>query len=401
METGIGNLENIPNNMEYGFEIKAASDTRIRSIDILRGIVMVLMAIDHVRVYSGIPAWGIGYGIFLTRWITNFCAPAFTFLAGASAFLYGKRAGTLSELSKYLLGRGLMLVILELTAIRFLWTFNFNYSNFLLAGIIWMLGWCMVILAAVVRLKPRSIAIAGLFVILFQNLFGLLPKLFPLTTQKYAGYAWEFIYPAGLHSLPGVTILYVLVPWIGVMMAGYGFGSVFLKNTEVRRKICLWTGLSSITLFILIGCIVALTQEPEYNMPFLQRLLAQQKYPASQLFLLMTLGPLITAIPFAERITGWLGKVFYTFGKVPLFYYMVHIPVIHLGSLIIVYLKDRITFPGWYDTAPFVEMPAAYQWSLPLLYAEFIGDVAFLYLICAWYVRYKHAHPEKKWLRYF
>jgi uncharacterized membrane protein len=401
METGIRDLENIPDNMEYGFEIKAASDTRIRSIDILRGIVMVLMAIDHVRVYSGIPAWGIGYGIFFTRWVTNFCAPAFTFLAGASAFLYGKRVGTRSELSRHLLGRGLMLVILELTVIRFFWTFNFNYSTFLLAGIIWMLGWCMAILAALVWLKPLTIGIVGLLVLLLQNLFGLLPKVFPLVIQKYAGYAWEFVYPAGLHGLPGVTILYVLVPWIGVMMAGYGFGIVFLKKAEVRRKICLWTGLSSIILFILVGCIIALTREPKYNMPFLQRLLAQQKYPASQLFLLMTLGPLITAIPFAERITGWLGKVFYTFGKVPLFYYITHILVIHLGSLIIVYLKDRITFPGWYATAPFVEMPVAYQWTLPLLYVEFIGDVVFLFGICAWYARYKQAHPEKTWFRYF
>src|ERR1700759_3101965 len=126
--------------------------TRFRSLDILRGAVMVLMAIDHVRVYSGMPAGGPTAGIFFTRWITHFCAPVFVFLAGTGAFFYGRKAGSKAQLAQYLVTRGMLLVLLELTLIRLGWTFNLNFGNFMLAGVIWMLGWCMVLLAACIGL---------------------------------------------------------------------------------------------------------------------------------------------------------------------------------------------------------------------------------------------------------
>lgn len=138
---------------------------RINSIDMLRGIVMVLMAIDHVRVYSGIPSWEPTYGVFFTRWVTNFCAPAFVFLAGTSAFVYGEKIKNKKTLARFLIGRGLLLVVLELTLIRFFWTFNFNFANFTLAGIIWMLGWCMVIMAALIPMKPSTIGVTGLIIV--------------------------------------------------------------------------------------------------------------------------------------------------------------------------------------------------------------------------------------------
>src|SRR5688572_13937119 len=127
----------------------------------MRGVVMVLMAIDHVRVYSGLPAGGPTAGIFFTRWVTHFCAPAFVFFAGTAAFLHGRKLGDTRALARYLLTRGLMLVVLELTVIRASWTFNFGYSDFVLAGVIWMLGWCMVLLAALVRLSTKTIGIVG------------------------------------------------------------------------------------------------------------------------------------------------------------------------------------------------------------------------------------------------
>src|SRR5258705_8325286 len=124
-----------------------ASTSRVASIDLIRGAVMVLMAIDHVRVYPGLPAGGPTPGIFFTRWVTHFCAPAFVFLAGTGAFLHGRKLGDKRALARYLVTRGLILVFLELTVIRFAWTFNLDYSHFVLAGVIWMLGWCMVLLA--------------------------------------------------------------------------------------------------------------------------------------------------------------------------------------------------------------------------------------------------------------
>src|SRR5689334_6756436 len=135
-----------------------AASSRVASIDLIRGAVMVLMAIDHVRVYSGVPAGGPWPGVFFTRWITHFVAPAFIFLAGTSAFFYGRKH---TGLSRFLLVRGIWLVLLELTVIRICWTFNFDFSHYMMAGVIWVIGWCMVLMAALVRLQPKTVGIIG------------------------------------------------------------------------------------------------------------------------------------------------------------------------------------------------------------------------------------------------
>src|SRR5262249_50880895 len=145
----------------------SAPSTRVRSIDIIRGAVMVLMAIDHVRVYSGLPAGGPTPGIFFTRWITHFCAPAFIFLAGTSAFFYGRKH---TDLSRHLIARGLWLVFLELTFVRVMWTFNFDFANYELAGVIWVIGWCMVLMALLVKLPVRAIGAIGVVIIAGHNL---------------------------------------------------------------------------------------------------------------------------------------------------------------------------------------------------------------------------------------
>ena len=132
---------------------------RIASLDLVRGVAMILMAIDHVRVYSGIPAWGTTFGVFFTRWITNFSAPTFVFLAGTSAYLYGSKLQTRGALSKFLLARGAWLILVELTFLRLSWTFNFDYKHYILAGAIWMIGWSMIILATVIRLPARVVGI--------------------------------------------------------------------------------------------------------------------------------------------------------------------------------------------------------------------------------------------------
>lgn len=375
--------------------------TRLQSLDLLRGAIMVLMAIDHVRVYSGLPAGGPSPGIFFTRWITHFCAPGFVFLAGAGAFLYGYKIADKSRLARYLLGRGLLLVVLELTVIRFFWTFNFNYGLFVLAGVIWMLGWCMVLLAAFIRLKPVTIGMVGLAIIFFQQLFGLLPRILPLSIRPAFGWCWEFIYSSGLESLPGVTVLYVLVPWIGVMAAGYGFGTILLLEPAKRRKTCLRTGIGAILLFLVAGSLAILLQPASPDAPpFIFRLLNQQKYPASQLYLLMTLGPLVALVPFAEQARGRLAGILVVFGKVPFFYYLLHILVIHLTALVIMFIREGNVYPEWYATAPYSSVPPEHQWGLGLLYFVFIVDVMLLYFLCRWYARYKSAHPEKGWLKF-
>src|SRR3981081_1327599 len=152
------------------------TDRRIRSIDVARGVAMVLMAIDHVRVSAGVPPGGPRPGVFFTRWITNFVAPAFAFLSGTSAYLLGRRLGDRKALSRYLLTRGLILVVLELTVIRVAWTFNFDFGHYLLAGVIWMLGWCMVLMAALIWLPIPAIGAFGVGVIALHNLLDFMSE---------------------------------------------------------------------------------------------------------------------------------------------------------------------------------------------------------------------------------
>ena len=375
------------------------SQARIQSIDILRGLIMVLMAIDHVRVYSGVPAGGPDVGIFFTRWITHFCAPGFAFFAGTSAFLYGSKIGDKKKLAQYLVTRGLLLVVLELTIIRFFWAFNVS-TDFVLAGVIWMLGWSMVALAALIWLRPKVVGAIGLAIIFLQQLFGMVPGIFPSPTREAFGKVWEFIYPTGLETFNGVSILYVLIPWIGVMAAGYGFGTILLMSPERRRKVCRTIGLTAISLFLALGTLQILATSSPDAPPFIFRLLNQNKYPASQLFLMMTLGPMILLVPFVENVKGWFAKVLSTLGRVPFFYYLLHILVIHISALVVQLIRQGAVHHEWYSYAPFAQVPEEFRWSLPLLYLVFIIDVTILYFVCRWYARYKMEHPEKKWLAF-
>jgi uncharacterized membrane protein len=373
---------------------------RVGSLDLVRGAVMVLMAIDHVLVYSGLPAGGPTAGIFFTRWVTHFCAPAFVFLAGTAAFLHGRKLAETSALSRYLVTRGLMLVLLELSVIRFTWTFNVQYSEFVLAGVIWMLGWCMVLMAALVWLPTRVIGAIGLFIVFFQQIFQFVPRVFPESVRQSVGSIWEFIYPAGLERWRAVTILYVLVPWIGVMAVGYAFGSIVTREPASRRRLCLRIGLSATAVFLLVGCLAAVFgPAPENPIPFVFRLLDQRKYPASQLYLLMTLGPTIALLPLAERARGKIADMLATFGRVPMFYYLLHIPAIHIAALIVMFAREGQLHPEWYASAPFSSVPPGHRWSLTLLYVVFAVVVAGLYPACRWFDRLK-ARRAIGWIRY-
>jgi len=374
------------------------NQSRIQSIDFVRGLVMVLMAIDHVRVYSGLPAGGPEVGIFFTRWVTHFCAPAFVFLSGTSAYLYGQKRSS-AELGKYLITRGIFLVVLELTVIRFFWTFNLDYAKFTLAGVIWMGGWCMILLGLLVRFNAKTVGIVGLAIISFQNVFGLVPNLLPESIRPSFGRFWEFIYTSGLQGPSWINILYVIVPWIGVMAAGYGFGMVFQLNEE-RKKILLRIGLAATVCFIVFGTAQVFATSTTDGPPFIFKLLNQRKYPASQLFLLMTLGPVILVMSFVETSQNAFLKAVMIFGRVPFFYYLLHIPLIHLTALVVVAIREGQLVTEWYDTAPYTWMPEEHRWSLGLLYLVFIIDVIILYFACRWYERYKFAHPEKKWLKF-
>ena len=369
---------------------------RLTSLDLWRGVVMVLMAIDHVRVYSGVPAGGPTAGVFFTRWVTHFCAPGFVFLAGIAAFLYGRKVADPRELSRYLLTRGLLLVVLELTVVRLSWTFTPASLAAPLAGVIWMLGWCMVLMSPLVRLPTAAIAIFGLATIFAQDVFGLLAGALP------AELAWvgQFVYAGGEVVFGGitVTVLYSIVPWIGVMAAGYAFGAVLLREPEARRRACLRIGLAS-TIAFLIVAVAVVASNRNTAMPALFQVLNQRKYPASQLYLLMTLGPPIALLPLAETTRGRLARVLEDFGRVPLFYYLLHIPLIHALALIAWTARDGQAHSEWFVTAPYVSIEPAARWGLPLLYVVFVIAVVMLYFPCRWFARLK-SRGRQRWLRY-
>jgi hypothetical protein len=214
------------------------------------------------------------------------------------------------------------------------------------------------------------------------------------------GPIWEFIYPAGFNAPLGITVLYTVVPWIGVMAAGYGFGLILLREPDERRRLCLRIGLTATGLFIVIATAIEwLRPAGENRLPFLLRVLNQQKYPASQLFLMMTLGPAIVALPLFERARGWIAEVFTTFGRVPMFYYLLHIPLIHALSLIVWRVRDGVIHPEWFAIAPFAQVPPSQRWSLSLLYLVFVMVIALLYVPCRWYATVK-ARGTSRWTRY-
>jgi len=378
--------------------------TRVRSVDVVRGLVCVLMAIDHVRVYAGIPAGGPTPGIFLTRWVTHFVAPAFCFFAGTAAFFLGKRLNDTGALRRFLISRGLLLVVLELTLIRFLWSFNPNLTGFSLAGVIWMLGWCMVLLGLFVGMKPKTIGWIGVGIVLLQQVFGLPPR---APGMGAIAPVWAFLYPSGAEAPIISSVLYVIVPWIGVMMAGYGFGLFWEREEKSRDQLFVRLGLGMTALWVVVAVIISLAagggggeaagDGPQP--PLWMKVLNQQKYPASQLFLLMTLGPAIALLLAAEKMRSWAGNALDVFGRVPMWYYLLHLLVIHVAALVVMGIRTGSYQNGWFVTAPYTQVPEEMRWSLGLLYLVWAICIVVLYPLCRWYEQRKRTRPAP-WMRY-
>jgi uncharacterized membrane protein len=395
----------------------SARTTRVASIDIVRGAVMLLMAIDHVRVYSGLPAGGPTPGIFFTRWITHFCAPAFIFLAGTSAFFYGRRH---PDLSRFLLTRGAWLVLLELTVLRVAWTFNFDFAHYEMAGVIWVIGWCMIILAGLVRLPLGAIGAIGVVMIAGHNLLDsyVYPTLIPNLGNDLVSALWKVFYVGfyagpisfGANS-PNLIVLYSIVPWAGVIAAGYAFGKVLTLEPERRTRWCLAIGLGATALFLVLRgfnlygdprpwTTVAQPNGPP-PLPALLALLNTNKYPASLLFLLMTLGPTIALLPLLEHARGAVARFIAVFGRVPFFYYVLHIPLIHALAVIVSLLREGVVNPWLFTNHPMGNPPPpdGYTWSLPLLYLVWAMTIAVLYPLCRRFAERK-AKGGEWWLRY-
>jgi uncharacterized membrane protein len=405
--------------------VNITAPSRVASIDLIRGAVMIVMAIDHVRVYSGLPAGGPTPGIFFTRWITHFCAPAFIFLAGTSIFLYARKhadvsSGVSGGVSRYLLIRGAWLIFLELTFLRVAWTFNFDFRHYEMAGVIWVIGVCMILMAGLVKLPLPVVGAIGVVIIAAHNLMDShLGKLLDGLDQNPLSGLWKIFYvgffagpvqfgPNG----PYLTVLYSIIPWIGVMAAGYAFGKILTFEPARRKHICLAIGLSAIALFLILrgfnlygdprpwhASVVGRNGAPP--MPALFSFLNTSKYPASLDFLLMTLGPIITLIPLVEGLHGAIARGITLFGRVPFFYYMLHIPLIHALALVVSKIRLGYVSPWLFTNHPMgnPEPPEGYVWSLPLLYLVWAIAIVLLYFACRWFAALK-ARRNDWWLQY-
>ncbi len=396
-----------------------ASTGRFASVDLVRGAVMILMAIDHVRVYAGIPAGGPTAGVFFTRWITHFCAPAFLFLAGTSAFFYGRKH---ADLPRFLFTRGLWLVVLELTVLRVAWTFNLGFARYEMAGVIWVIGWCMILMAALVRLPVAVLGTLGIVVIAGHNLMD--PGFWTLVQSlgnDVPGALWRIGYVGffagpirfGGEGGPSLIVLYSIVPWIGVMAAGYAFGAILRMEPARRDRLCLAIGLGATALFLVLrgfdlygdprpwqAQTVAREGGPP-PMPGLLAFLNTNKYPASLSFLLMTLGPVIALLPLLERARGAIAEWITVFGRVPFFYYVLHIPLIHALALVVSRLRLGAVSPWLFADHPMGNPPPpdGYTWSLPLLYLVFAIAIALLAVPCRRFADLK-ARRTEWWLSY-
>lgn len=371
---------------------------RIVAIDVLRGLAMALMVIDHVRVYSGVSAGGPEPAVFFTRWITHFCAPAFFLLSGVSAFLRGrKRPG----LARYLLSRGLLLVVLELTVLRLSWAFNTNFGT-LMAGVLWALGWSMVALAAISRLPVKAVAVLAMGIIAGHNLLdGHFESLARGMEADLSSALWSIGYlgffgrTIRIESIgASLLVLYSLIPWVGVMALGYALGPVFGGDKTTRNRVCVRLGLAFLGgFFVLRGLSIYgdpgdwRSVDPDYPMPTVLAFLNTTKYPASLCFLLMTLGPLLLAVPLGDRARGFLGRSLQVFGREPLFFYLLHIPLIHALALLVSWVRMGSIVPWLFldHPLPRVPPPSGYTWGLWLLYAVALLALLLLYFATAWF----------------
>lgn len=301
-------------------------------------------------------------------------------------------------MARYLFTRGVLLVLLELTVLRESWTFNADFAHYNLAGVLWMLGWCMVLMSGIVWLPTPVIGAVGLLIVFGQSVVRPLAATLPSAIGKVLYLGGQFsLWPGG----PPVDVLYVLIPWIGVMAAGYAFGAIVIWDSDRRRKACLWIGGIATAAFVIIATAVAVGAAAGPDAPpLLFRILGQRKYPASPWFLMMTLGPTIALIPLAERLEGWFTRVMVVFGRVPLFFYVLHIPLIHSLACVVSLIREGRIDPWLFGNHPLEPppVPPGYQWSLLLLYLVFVIAIALLYAPCRWYGQVK-ARSSAMWTR--
>ena len=375
---------------------------RIYSIDLLRGIVMMIMLLDHTRDFVHADAMRFdptdvtqtSVALFFTRWITHYCAPTFVFLSGVSIYLQKMQGKTNSELSRFLWTRGLWLIFLEFTVVRLGMTFNFDYSSFVgVAQVIWVIGVSMIAMAALIYLPLRIVGMIGLATIVLHNLtdgiavppeiaFGGTPA--PDLWQSL----WIIVHQSGL--VYGIFFAYPLIPWIGVMAAGFAFGVIFGWEAEQRRRLLLIVGVASTMFFVVLryiniyGDLFPWSTQPNPAFTVLS-FLNTTKYPPSLAFLLMTLGPAMIVLFLTDRIDGnalWQ-RICITFGRVPMFFYILQWFMAHGMGILLAYVAGKT--PLLSPPFPGTEIPPDHGFALWVVYGAWLAGLILLYPLCLWW----------------
>ncbi|MCJ8210864.1 heparan-alpha-glucosaminide N-acetyltransferase domain-containing protein [Mucilaginibacter sp. RS28] len=377
---------------------------RIFSIDILRGVIMIIMALDHVRDYfTNVRFDPLDLSqttplLFFTRWITHFCAPTFIFLSGASAWLAGRKR-TKKESAAFLFKRGLWLIFLELTIIGFGWQFDIGFHLFF-TQVIWAIGWSMIFLSVLVFLPNTYIATIGLILIFGHNLLD------PIQSAQFGSAKpfWMFLHESNIYFWSkgrGVLLFYPIIPWIGVMAVGYAFGTLFALPATERKPLFIKIGLACLVVFLILR-IPNIYGDPfpwQHQAIWWKNILAVikvHKYPPSLAYLLMTLGISIIVLALLEGANNRLSRFFTVYGKVPFFYYLLHIYLIHILQIIVAVaagfnVKDMLS--------AFDKSPDHWGFSLPVVYLIWIAVIAILYLPCRWFMQVKSKRKDW-WLSY-
>jgi uncharacterized membrane protein len=398
---------------EHGIQVSSPSTPtrRLESVDLLRGCVMIIMALDHVRDFMSDRIFlnptdldTTTPGIFLTRWITHYCAPTFIFLAGTSAYLAGVRGKSKPSLSFFLFTRGLWLAFFEVTVNRALWLFNFHiYQHG--AGVFWAIGLSMIVLATLVWLPTSFVTILGAAMIATHNLLDGLSA----EQVNLPGWVWVVLHsPGDAPVIRDITFGtgYCLIPWVGVMAVGYGFGRLLQLPGGIRRRTVFRLGAALTAAFVVLRGVnvygdASVWQRQSTPLFTALSFLNCTKYPPSLLYLLMTLGPSIMALALFDRPLGRIVQPIITFGRVPLFFYVLHIALIHGTAVLIDYarfgwspLESRGPWEIQASTAP-----PGYGLSLPAVYLVWVAVVFALYPACRWYAGVKQRRRDF-WLSY-
>jgi uncharacterized membrane protein len=379
---------------------------RIESVDLLRGVVMIIMALDHTRDYFGMPGSPTNLAtasvaLFFTRWITNFCAPVFFLLTGTGARLsLGKRSKP--DLSRFLFTRGLWLILLDVVLFRCLiLQFNFDYHVTIIT-VLWALGWSMIVLSALIWLPPSIVTAFGVIMIATHNLLDSVDSSSPVWTILHSP---NFLLNSPVHT---VRIAYPLIPWIGVTAAGYGLGAIYSWSEARRSTFLLRLGVCVTLGFVILRAINIYGDPGRWThqrtavytvLSFLNTL----KYPPSLLFLLMTLGPAILFLWLIDDHTPSVLRPALVYGKVPMFYYLLHFFTIHVLAVIICYVRYREIHSMFQspDLAHFpITQPPGWGFTLPWVYLIWIAVVTAVYPLCCWYARLRQ-RSNNPWLSYF